>query len=917
MKPTKLVMCGFGSYGDKTEIDFTLLGKNGLYLITGDTGSGKTTIFDAISFALYGEPSGEMRETKMLRSKYAADSPTYAELWFTYGNDEYYVRRNPEYFRPKAKGQGLTLQRAEAEFKYPDGRLVTGSKEVTKAICSVIGVDKERFAKIAMLAQGEFLKLLSASTDEKTEIFRRLFNTQKYDELRIRLKKEAADRKNIYDNLCAQVKYAVSSAKCEALKPIEASECIDAAVAEEAQKILSDEIAALKGEAKLVESKLAESEKEKQALHRRITLAKEARRLKTAIDENQSLALKCADEISKLKAAAEKANGEEAKKALQALTAEYVAVENNMEKYSRADELALKIQKRHSEILSATNAKEECERKMLLAQKQRAEYGEKLEKLKFIGEEKLSLQGHKEKLCREIAQEEEIIRDREEYRQITAIAKRRREDYLAAKENANLLAQHYIALNNALSDARAGLLAKELKTGEPCPVCGSIEHPCVAEMPKSAPEKEEVEKARSEMEKSRKLSDEAALLAGEAASRVEMKKSEIERKSRDAVAEIDEATAPDYLRKLKDELARVDKKIQDAQRASLLREKIEREIPSLDELVTKLSEEKLVREKEIIRLTQEKISREEEEKRLMAELKYKNQHEAEKAAAQIRHKKQSLEEEMERTQNSLKEAHARITALGSATEALKKQLAAIGETQTEACLQELYLAANEKSQESTSRRDELTFTVRQYAFAAEKLEGMDEKIAFAAKSYAEVKKMADTAAGDIPGKEKIRLEAYVQQAFFERIIHRANVRLMVMTKGKYELKRSLEAENLSGKSGLDLSVTDHYNASERSTKSLSGGESFMAALALALGLSDEIQSSCGGIRLESMFVDEGFGTLDSAALEGAVKVLSELTQGNRIVGVISHVEKLKESIENKIVVTKDKFGKSSAKIYHG
>ena len=182
----------------------------------------------------------------------------------------------------------------------------------------------------------------------------------------------------------------------------------------------------------------------------------------------------------------------------------------------------------------------------------------------------------------------------------------------------------------------------------------------------------------------------------------------------------------------------------------------------------------------------------------------------------------------------------------------------------------------------------------------------------AEKRYGYVSSLADTANGKLSGKEKIMLETYIQTTYFDRIIARANLRFMKMSDAQYELKRLEEASNNRSQSGLDLGVIDHYNGSQRSVKTLSGGESFMAALSLALGLSDEIQSSAGGIQIDTMFVDEGFGTLDSDSLELAYNALAGLTEGNRLVGIISHVSELKDKIDKQIVVTKEKSGGSNA-----
>ena len=176
------------------------------------------------------------------------------------------------------------------------------------------------------------------------------------------------------------------------------------------------------------------------------------------------------------------------------------------------------------------------------------------------------------------------------------------------------------------------------------------------------------------------------------------------------------------------------------------------------------------------------------------------------------------------------------------------------------------------------------------------------------KKYVWMKNLSDTANGKLNRKAKIELETYIQMAYFDRILRRANLRLMTMSSGQYEMKRRESADNKKDKSGLELNVIDHYNGSERSVKTLSGGETFQASLSLALGLSDEIQSMAGGIQMDAMFVDEGFGSLDEDALNQAVKALGNLAEGKKLVGIISHVSELKDRIDKKIVITKNRSG---------
>ena len=221
LRPLKLIMSAFGPYAGSTEVDFTSLGERGLYLITGDTGAGKTTIFDAITFALYGEASGEIREASMLRSNYADEkTPTFVELSFVLGGKEYRVRRNPEYNRPKARGEGFTLQKSDAELTLPDGKIITRQKDVNQQIVEILGIDRSQFTRIAMIAQGDFRKLLFASTEERKKIFQKLFHTHLYQSLQEELKRISAQMRKEFEKASASLDQYAEGILCGEEDPL-------------------------------------------------------------------------------------------------------------------------------------------------------------------------------------------------------------------------------------------------------------------------------------------------------------------------------------------------------------------------------------------------------------------------------------------------------------------------------------------------------------------------------------------------------------------------------------------------------------------------------------------------------------------------------------------------------------------------
>ena len=220
MRPIRLVMSAFGPYAGRTELELSKLGTSGLYLITGDTGAGKTTIFDAIAFALYGEASGTAREAGMLRSQYAdITTPTEVELTFEYKGRQYVLRRNPEYTRPRTRGDGLTTEKAGAELHYPDGRVETRLKDVNRAIVEIMGVDRNQFAQIVMIAQGDFLKLLIAPTEERKKIFQKIFRTERFQLLQDKLKAESNALKNEHEKVSSGLRQYMEGIVCAADSP--------------------------------------------------------------------------------------------------------------------------------------------------------------------------------------------------------------------------------------------------------------------------------------------------------------------------------------------------------------------------------------------------------------------------------------------------------------------------------------------------------------------------------------------------------------------------------------------------------------------------------------------------------------------------------------------------------------------------
>lgn len=772
MRPLKLTMCAFGPYADVTELDLEMLGEKGLYLITGDTGAGKTTIFDAITYALYGEASGKLREVSMLRSKYAKENtPTFVELVFLCREKMYTIRRNPEYLRPKDRGEGFTTQKAEASLTCADGRVITKVKEVTAAVTELIGLDADQFTRIAMIAQGDFLKLLMAKTEERSRIFREIFHTGAYQQLQDKLKAEAAALKAAYEDVQKSMAQYAGGVLCEE-EPL-------AFMLEEIRekKLLKDPGKLIEEIKKLAEKDRMEFEKLQELLLR---TEKNLEELQKKIGEGEAIKKTAQDRIKRKEAA--------------------ILQQKKLQEAIEEGETLLPVWKERFE-------KEEAHAAV------------------------------REQLTVEIAREEQALKDRkaaqEKLEHLKELFEKQQIQYRKAREDYQNIRDRYLDAEQLFYDAQAGILAQSLKEGSPCPVCGSIHHPIPAVLGKQAPTESEIRKLKAESTKKEK---EAAYHSEE---------------------------------------------------AGILKGKVD----------TAMEEWKTYQKQE---LSVENLN-------LKKETKKKLEAEYEKARTGY-----------ERCKNSLLRNHAAKEVLDTQIaelvreEALKTDLSAL-DAKMDSYKEERERLFNEKK-ELLRQRDVRNHRLQTNERAAVSLENGLRKLYKTEEQYRLIQSLSATANAGLKGKDRVTLETYIQMTYFDRILARANVRLMIMTGGQYELLRRTKADQKTSLSGLDLDVTDHYNGTGRSVKTLSGGEAFLASLCLALGLSDEIQSQAGGIRLDTMFVDEGFGSLDEEALNQAMKALGDLADGSRLVGIISHVGNLKERIDRQIVVKKERSGGSCAKI---
>lgn len=917
MRPLKITMSAFGPYAGEVTLDMQKLGKSGIYLITGDTGAGKTTIFDAISYALYGEASGNYRENTTLRSKYAsADTPTFVELEFEYNNEIYKINRNPEYPRPNKRGEGFTKQSANAELVMPDGSVITKIKEVNAKVEEIIGINKNQFSQIAMIAQGDFRKLLNCETNERSKIFRKIFKTESYHNIEIKLSSLFNELKRNREKEKSGIEQYINQLKCNEndtlsleLERAKSGDVLIEDVIKLAGEIINKDTLEYTKTQKNIESINEEIEK----INSNIKLYENQEATKKAYAKASAKL----EELKTKRNDCEKAykSAEAQRERLDDLTRKINLINSKMSKYDELKSLENSINERAQSFEKSNNLLKLKQQEITLLEKEIDEKSKALEEVKGADllAQKLTVQKEEINKKAEALKElkTEIDRCKTEQKNLKnaqSFAKSALDEYGALENEYN---QIYIAFFNE----QAGIIADELKDGEPCPVCGSTSHPNLARKSENAPSQADVESAQNLVKKAQEKADKARDTASALKSRFD----EIAANVRSAAKKLfgtDDNVFDDYnsnINALKKEYDCTLALLKTANEKLNLYQKLDKEIPEIQEKQKSLSDE-------ISTLNTQKASDEafisENTKRvtsIKSELDFESADLAKDKLKEYTNLSNDIKNAIEKSKNDFDDIKSKYDTQKGTKASLENALKEFKEIDL-ASLKEKSLKLNEhkKDVDKTakslySRIESNKSRVDDISKKRDILKGYDDK-------YVWLKALSETANGDISGKEKITLETFVQMTYFDSIIRKANIRLLTMSDGQYELVRRSDAETLKKNEGLALDVIDHFNGSSRSVSTLSGGESFMASLCLALGLSDEIQSSNGGIKLDTMFVDEGFGSLDGEALDRALSALTSLSQGNRLVGIISHVDALRDRIDNKIVITKDRTIGSNAQI---
>ena len=1022
MKPLEITVSAFGPYAGSVQIPLSKLGEQGIFLITGDTGAGKTTLFDAICFALFGEVSGSNREVDSLRSDFASPSTkTFVDLTFSHRGETYRILRNPAYLRPKKSGEGTTKETADATLWYPDGNVVSGAEKVKKAAETLLGIDAKQFKQIAMIAQGEFLKLLYADSVERGAIFRRVFHTDFYLAFQKKLKELEKENRTAFEDSGKRLLTYLSQCGIEEMDENtllqRAEQFLTEAEAEyeKAENIWlqqEKEIAVKEEERLKIAAKKADGEntnhlldalekakKDHQTLleEESTQLAKkeELQKQRRAVDYVQPKAVdwkQKKDAADRLELRLKELQGQEQKEkeelqnrieqenALEPLRgqlendrAEAAKKEDRLKDFEAKEQAAKEITNQQTEIQKTTAQKEKLEANQTTLEKRLEDLRQQesqlpviQQRLSALEQAKTRLQEQKELLKETRDAVQDGLKVKKELEKIQSDYQTAKEKWEQAKAVADQAERDYL-------DAQAGILAETLTEGMPCPVCGSVHHPAKAVRPAKAPTQAEWNRLREVEKTEREKTETLSKQSGEKSISLEhfrdnvrngLKKLGLEKPSQMQELAVSLQTEESKLdtdlketKKQEKELLKVPDELEKAREEQ---QNLQKSLDKTDTLLRQqegaLSQKKGEFNQLVQRIGEGTLAEAQAEwKKLCAAIKEKEEalqdaankkQQAEKALASTQALVQQTEKNFKESCDAKEQAkdtflktleeqqfkdkadfanslvpretleqaeeknRAYFVALQTSKQNLEnKQTEAAGKTYQDLTELEERMkrlgVEKEELQKKVQEQKALWQTRKKAAESAWKELQAWKK---AEKDYLPIVELSKTANGELAQKDKIAFEQFVQGFYFDRILAAANLRFTEMTNGRYHLRRAEVAANKRSQSGLELEVMDYFTGKARGVKSLSGGEAFKASLSLALGLSDLIQQTAGGVEIKAMFIDEGFGALDEESREQAVRILQQLSYGDRMVGIISHVTELKESIEKKLIVKKSSRG---------
>lgn len=857
MKPLKLIMQAYGTFAQKTIIDFQQFEKEGVFLISGSNGSGKTTIFDAISFALYGETNSKSRNTKTVHSDFCSvKEKTYVILTFSHQNKIYTVKRSIEYKKEKGEFIFKPGERILYEGDIEHNSILSEGGTVDTKIKEMLGLTKDEFAQTVMIAQGEFRKIVDANSKNRTELFRKLFHTEIYQTFEKKLKERYEISKEEY-----------TMQKNDILGNLQAIQFHSEFQPDKsAQNILSTEsyLQALQKQNLAFEKTISEYEQQKETcrnesdnLIQQITQAQQINKNLQELARQQNALKNLQNQAQEIQS--KKILADNAKRALQIIPIE----ENGKNTRNKLESEKISYEKIKKEYFSQESICKVAEQDLQTAN--------------YHAQDLDALLHEENHLKNTISKFDDLQKAKSNYQKYAMDLQK----FMTKLESEQ---QNYQAMDKQFYLGQAGLLAEQLQSGKPCPVCGSLEHPEPAMKAHTMPTKLQLDAAKKSLEQTEikfhqisetctKYHTELETLQNQNPLLLETDKQTLIKKLNTCHQTIQELkTAQDFAQK-----AFTNAKIKLEHLSGQLKKSAE---------TIKNSEQELLYYRQAFKTALKKSHFATTEDYQHAKLK--------------NHEIQKLEQE-------IRNYDTRCSSLQGSIDQLEQAAAGTSEIAIDSLQQE------QKTKEALYQKLEnncrnLGIILNHNQKIADTLPRKFENYQKISQKFSELQELYYTISGNLPGQDKLTLEAYAQQYYFRRVILQARQRLSFLTDCKFDLRHRETAKNKSSKSGLDLEILDRATNQWRDATTLSGGESFMLALSLALGLSDAIQETTGGIQIDAMFIDEGFGSLDETALNQAVALLGKLADGKHLIGIISHVESLMNRIDSKIYVTKKATG---------
>lgn len=909
MRPIKLKMKEFGPYASPTEINFDKLTEgSSLFLISGDTGAGKTMIFDAITFALYGEDSGGLRKSDSLRSTYASDrDSTEVTLEFENQGKHYSVTRSPAYSRPKLRGSGMTAVSSSARLERPDEQPVDGDRKVTDAITDILGMDRKQFTQVTMIAQGKFRELLGADTSQRRAIFSDLLGTGIYGKMQEELAQRTLDEQKKLESLEDAVRHAANSAKTDA----DPMETVDKNGINTRISMISEELGAEEKQKEKLDCKAELLDKQMSESAARLAKMEEMAKIREKLEENEKDFSEKEEKIRQLQSWSEQA----AKAAEQAgpLRGQAARESARLEDYTELDQTSQKMQSLNSDLSDKQSTLKQKKTEQEELARQLTEARQRQKELEPVPTRLMELQQENEKLQGRQRDLENFCREAEQIQKEEAELAELKQDFLRKFKTEKTARGEAEQLRSLFLLDQAGILAEDLQDGEACPVCGSLDHPHPAVKQNENVTREAVDEAQKRAELARNALEEVSRAREKAMGAHDKDSERLFKRAAELLPEIppreQKAEAKRQLQNTAEKLEQNSQKepALTAQKKEL--EQLRETIPVLEkkESAGKVPLETLQSAVAGLEAQMADLTKQRDE--LQKKVPFASRSEAEAHVSQLEQQAEQLEKTREQTREAVNRAKEELGSLQGRIEEQRNSCRGYDPERHKALQgqKQKLMADRNQLQEDLA---ELGHSIRLNREARNSLQKLGEAWEKQSQYFAMCRELSDTANGTLAGKDRISFETYIQAYYFDLVLERANGRLRSMTVNRYELIRQTGGGDRRKNTGLELDVKDYYNSTVRSASTLSGGEAFLASLALALGLSDVIQSNAGGIQIDTLFVDEGFGTLDEDSLNLAVQTLQNLAGDHRTVGIISHVAELEQKIENQLQVRKGTQGSS-------